>query len=193
MIDLFCGYFQCKLTPDSSKYYAFQVDAGVHAGVYAFTRLVQGDQSSPAVFQYLMDLVLAGLLHKQCIVYLDDVATYATTLDELFERMQTLFNRLRGAKLRIHASKCQFATDTAKFLGFVFHRGTVTPDEAKIRIVKDYPRPTTVKRLRAYLGLTSWFRAYIRNYSKISEPLRQLVKQGTAFKWTDRCEQSFLT
>jgi Reverse transcriptase (RNA-dependent DNA polymerase) len=178
MIDLFYGYFNCKITPDSKYLFAFQTANG---GVYTLTRLVQGYVDSAATFQYLIDLTLNDLRHKQCLICFDDIAIYASTLDELFQNMQSVFDRLRGAKLRIHPAKCQFATDTAKFLGFVFHKGTVMPYEAKIKIVQNYPRPTTARKVRSFLGLTVWFRSYIRNFSKISEPLRELIKKQNLY------------
>jgi Reverse transcriptase (RNA-dependent DNA polymerase) len=86
---------------------------------------VQGYVDSPFIFQYLMDTTLGSLRHTACLVYIDDIAIYGRSLDELLERMQRVFDRLRGAKLRLRASKCQFATDTAKFLGFIFHQGSI--------------------------------------------------------------------
>jgi hypothetical protein len=61
----------------------------------------------------------------------------------------------------------------------------------KVKIIEQYPRPTTQRKLRAYLGLTNWFRRYIRNYAQKTEALRQLLKKNVKFIWSDACEQEF--
>jgi RNase H-like domain found in reverse transcriptase len=93
----------------------------------------------------------------------------------------------------LNGGECQFDTDTAKFLGFIFHQGSISPDPAKISIVQNFPRPNTMRRLKSFLGLTNWFRTFIRNYSKICEPLRQLMKRDVRFKWSEECEHAFQT
>jgi hypothetical protein len=95
--------------------------------------------------------------------------------------------------LQLHASKCHFATDTARFLGLIFHQGSISPDPAKISIVQNFPCPNTTRRLKSFRDLTNWFRTFVRNYSKIFEPLKQLMKRDVRLKWSEQCEHAFQT
>jgi RNase H-like domain found in reverse transcriptase/Integrase zinc binding domain len=65
----------------------------------------------------------------------------------------------------------------------------INPD--KIDIVKTYPVPRTVKQLKAFLGLSTFYRRFLRNYSHITYPLRQLLQKNQNFIWTDECQQAF--
>jgi hypothetical protein len=160
-------------------------------GVWGLTRLVTGDKSAPGVFQHLLEIIMTGLRPANLLIYIDDLAVIAQTKEEMMVKLQDVFNRLRGAKLRIHPQKSRWLVDRAKYLGFIFTSGTVSPDPQKLQAVLNFPRPTTQKRLSSWVGLTSWYRRFIRNYAKITEPFRELLKQDVKFHWSDDCEKAF--
>lgn len=56
--------------------------------------------------------------------------------------------------------------------------------------MKDWPIPTTLKQLRGFLGLTGYYRRFIKNYAMISQPLTDLLKKN-GFMWNDRAQKSF--
>jgi hypothetical protein len=124
---------------------------------------------------------MTGLRPANLLIYIDDLAVIAQTKQEIMEKLQDVFNRLRGAKLRIHPQKSLWFVDQANYLGFVFTDQGVSPDPEKIKAVLNLPRPTTQKRLRSLVGLTGWYRRYIRNYAKITEPFRELLKRMSNF------------
>ena len=63
-------------------------------------------------------------------------------------------------------------------------------DPAKVQVVKDWERPKDVKKLRGFLGLTNYFRRFIRGYSKLVAPLTELTGHK-AWDWTLACEEAF--
>jgi hypothetical protein len=134
---------------------------------------------------------MTGLRPANLLIYIDDLAVIAQTKEEMMEKLQDVFNRLRGAKLRIHPQKSRWFVDRAKYLGFVFTDQGVSPDPEKIKAVLNFPRPTTQKRLRSLVGLTGWYRRYIPNYAKITEPFRELLKKDVKFHRSDDCEKAF--
>jgi hypothetical protein len=81
--------------------------------------------------------------------------------------------------------------DEVKCLGHIFSPECVSVDPMKIKIIEQYPRPTTKRKLRACLGLINWFRRYIQNYAQKTEALRQLLKKDVKFSWYNACEQEF--
>jgi len=67
----------------------------------------------------------------------------------------------------------------------------IKPDPKKIEKVKDFSRPTTVTKIRSFLGLASYYRKFIKNFSQIAKPMNQLVKKDEPFEWTEKQEESF--
>jgi hypothetical protein len=77
------------------------------------------------------------------------------------------------------------------FWDIIFDHNGLSLNNEKISVIKNYPRPTTLRRLKSLSGLTSYFRRFIKDYSRITNSLRALLKQGAKFQWTDDCEAAF--
>lgn len=77
-IDLSSGFFQMSISPDSTRYTAFNTCFGT----YKFFRLPMGLSTAPASFQLLMDKVLRRLTFKSCLCYLDDVLICSETFEQ---------------------------------------------------------------------------------------------------------------
>lgn len=67
----------------------------------------------------------------------------------------------------------------------------IRPTDAHIRAVKEYPMPTTFKKVRSCLGLFSYFRKFIPNYAKVAHPLQRLKRDGVKFEIDDKCVAAF--
>lgn len=109
--------------------------------------------------------------------------------------IKDILNRLRQAGLTLNTAKCHVATKSIKLFGFQIDQGKVTVDDDKVEIIKNYPRPTTKKKLRQFLGLTNYVRAHIRGYSEIACPLTELLANSKPDRliWTDKQEGAFNT
>jgi hypothetical protein len=70
----------------------------------------------------------------------------------MLDRLQQVFDRFRQARLRIHPAKCRFSVSRVLFLGHEFSQYGVAISEEKIKIVKNYPRPSTTKAVKYFLG-----------------------------------------
>ena len=76
-------------------------------------------------------------------------------------------------------------------MGYTLNAGGYTVDSSCCKIVKDYPRPKNAEEIKRFLGIATYFRHLIRNYSQQSAPLRELMAKDSLFAWSDRQEQSF--
>ncbi|CAG2217589.1 unnamed protein product [Mytilus edulis] len=102
-----------------------------------------GLQNSPAVFSQLMEIVLQDL--NFAISYIDDILIFSETLEEHFDHIQQVFDRLRQHNLKLKLKKCQFLQEETNYLGFKINIDGVKPDDAKVEAIKTLPNPITVK------------------------------------------------
>ncbi|GFW58715.1 retrovirus-related Pol polyprotein from transposon 297 [Trichonephila clavipes] len=122
---------------------------------------------------------MANLLRNRedfSVPYLDDIAIFSLAWDDHLKHLKDVFDRLRSAKLHIKPSKCQFAQTYVKYLRHLVGQGLRTPGELKVQAIKDFPIPTNKTQVRAFLGLSGYYRRYIPEFSVIAAPLTDLLK-----------------
>ena len=189
-IDLTKGYWQIPLDDEAISKSAFITPRGL----FEFTVMPFGMKTAPATFQRMMrDKVLQGL-ESFADAYIDDVEVdTSTTFEEHSLHLRKVFERLRKAKLRARPSKCKIAKTVVDFVGHRVGKDTIKPRDALVRTIEEFPRPETKKQVRSFLGLTGYYRRFIKNYADIAIPLTNLTKktEPTRVRWTDVCERAF--
>lgn len=186
-LDFRAGYHQICIDPADTHKTAFKT----HHGLYEFLVMAFGLTNAPATFQSVMNLIFAALLRKGVIVFMDDILIYSATLDQHVSLLQQVFEILRKHKFFIKLSKCSFAQKEIEYLGHTISNLGVATDKSKIAAVQQWPIPKNVKELRGFLGLTGYYRRFIRNYGLISKQLTELLKKGVPFIWTDQTQAAF--
>ena len=186
-LDLISGYWQVEVDPKDQPKTAFSTPDGL----FEFNVMPFGLCNAPATFQRLMDMVLAGLQWTMCLVYLDDVIVMGRTFEEHLTNLANVLTRLRDANLRLKPQKCAFARQRVTFLGHVVSPEGVATDPEKTRKVREWPQPTSVKEVRQFLGLVSYYRRFIKDFSQIAKPLHRLTEKTSVFVWTEDCEDAF--
>src|SRR3989441_3429241 len=139
-----------------------------------------------------MDLTLAGLNYQVCLVYLDDIVLMSSTVPEHLDRLELILERLRQAGLKLKPSKCHLLQRTISFLGHIVSEEGVSTDPSKIDAVTEGPTPTNVTEVRAFLGLCSYYRRFVKNFASIAGPLHGLTGRGVPFEWSEACEEGFV-
>ena len=157
MLDLCSGYWQVELDNDAKQKSAFVV----RGGLYQWRVMPFGLSNAPATFERLMERVVAGLQWQTLLVYLDDVIVYGKTVKEEIERLREVLSRLRAANLKLKPSKCFLFQETVKYLGHVVSERGIATDPDKVRAIKNWPTPTSVKDVRSFVGLASYYRRFI--------------------------------
>ena len=192
-LDLKSGYWQIKVHADSQEKTAFIT----HQGLFEFKVMPFGVTNAPAVFQRLMQRVLAELQNETSVkfvsVYLDDVIVFSKSLEEHIKHLQMVFNCLKKAGLKLNPEKCRLLCEEVEYLGHSITPCGLRPNNHNIDAVKDFPVPMNLKQLRQFLGLTSHYRRFVPNYAKIAFPLHALTRKGALFQWTANCEVAFET
>lgn len=150
-----------------------------------------GLTNAPATFQSLMNTIFRPLLRKCVLVFVNDILIYSPTLDAHLQHLQQVFQILQQHQFFLKRSKCSFAQQTLEYLGHIISAEGVATDPKKIEAVANWPTPTDLKQLRGFLGLSGYYRKFIKNYGLISRPLTDLLKKDVLFHWTPQLQMSF--
>lgn len=185
-LDLKSGYWQVKLEDSSKEKTAF----ACHKGLFQFNRMPFGLSNAPAVYQELMNIVLQGQ-EEFAIAYLVDILIFSETPQDHLRRIQDVFHRLRQHGLKLKLKKCSFFKEQTEYLGFIINEHGVKPDPKKVEAIQKLPAPTTVREVRGFIGMCSYYRRFIPNFSKIAEPLIDLTRKYARFKWTPYSQEAF--
>ncbi|XP_076843961.1 uncharacterized protein LOC143488888 [Brachyhypopomus gauderio] len=184
-LDLLKGYWQVPLTPRASELSAFVTpDAFLQYTVMPF-----GLKNAPATFQRLVNGVFANL--PGCTAYLDDVVVYSWDWTSHLQLLREVFARLARASLTVNLAKCDFARATVTYLGLQVGHGHVCPLAQKVKAILDFPRPTTRRELRRFLGMMGYYRGFCKNFSTVAEPLTALLSPKATFRWPPDAQAAF--
>lgn len=189
-LDMNSGYWQIPIKEEDRHKLAIVTDQGL----YEYNVLPFGLKTSGGYFQRCMDTVMAGLKWNTVLIYLDDLICGAESWDDHLRRLESIFGRLKEAKLTLNCAKCNFGFLDIKILGHMVNAKGISPDPAKLEAVKKFPRPKGPRDVRSFLGLASYYRKFIKGFADIAKPLTDLTKKenaGKKFCWTRESEEAF--
>ncbi len=186
-IDLASEYWQVEVDEDSQDIIAFVISWEL----YQFNVMPFGLTNAPATFQRLMNYVLYDYLNNFVIVYLNDILVYSDTFDEHINHLKKIFTKLREANLIIKLKKCKFGQRKIKFLGYMIGTDGLRTNPENIEKIINCPVPTDVTGVRKFIGLCNYYRKFIKGLSKLSKPLRRLLKKDIKFFWRPKEQETF--
>jgi hypothetical protein len=153
-----------------------------------------GMTNSPATFQSLMNSVFADLIATGVVaVYMDDILIYTPTLVEHRKIVREVLQRLQDHNLYLKPEKCEFEKQEIEYLGMITRPGEVCMDPGKVSAVRDWPMPTTLRDVRAFIGFSNFYRRFIKDFSSIARPLHDLTKKDVPWQWHAEQQQAFNT
>ena len=185
-LDLKSGYWQVEVHEGDKEKTAFTC----HRGLFQFNVMPFGLANAPGVFQELMSVVLEGQ-EGHALAYLDDILVFSDTVENHLEHIQRVLNSLRRHNLRLKPTKCEFFRKETQYLGFRISSKGIQPDYHKVKSIKAVTNPSTVREVRGFIGMCSYYRRFIPDFSDIAEPLIKLTRKYSRFQWGDACQMAF--
>ncbi|XP_075526581.1 uncharacterized protein LOC142558317 [Dermacentor variabilis] len=162
-------------------------------GLFEFLRMPFGLRNSGQTFQRFINGILHGL--DCCHAYLDDLLIASTSPDEHEAHLRSVFQRLAEHGILVNTDKCELGAEKLTFLGHVVSSSGIQPHPDKVKAVKKFPRPTTKRQLREFLGLVNYYRRFVPRCAAVLHPLHLLLSthEGAAREllWTDNAEAAF--
>jgi hypothetical protein len=188
-IDLRSGYHQIKIRPcDVPK-----TDFSTRYGLYEYLVMSFGLTNAPAYFMYLMNSVFMPELDKFVMVSIDDISIYSKDKAKHEQHLHVVLQRLRDHRLYAKFLKCEFWSNSVKFLGHTISSEGISVDPSKVQEVMDWKPPTSVHQIHSFLGLAGYYRRFIPDIYRIAKPMTELLKKGVKYNWDAKCDEAFHT
>ena len=175
-LDANSGYFQIKLTPESSLVTTFTTPFGR----YRYLRMPMGTRCSAEIFQREMVKHFSNLEGVEIVV--DDILVHGRTQEEHHERLKKVLEKARSIGLKLNKDKSHFGLNEVNYVGHKLTGEGLRPSEERIKAITNMKEPRNVEELNTILGMIAYVGKFIPNLSHLTGPLRDLRKE---WKWTE--------
>ncbi|CAL8174286.1 unnamed protein product [Prunus armeniaca] len=186
-LDGYSGYNQIPVAPEDQEKTTFTCPFGT----FAYRRMPFGLCNAPATFQRCMMSIFSGLVEQVVEVFMDDFSVFGDSFDECLNNLSLVLDRCIKTNLVLNWEKCHFMVKQGIVLGHLISNRGIEVDKAKIDVIAKLPPPTAVKSVRSFLGHAGFYRRFIKDFSKISRPLCNLLAKDAPFVFDDACLEAF--
>ncbi len=186
-LDCASGYLQLPVTETTSEILTMQTTFGK----WSFTRVAFGQKNAPALFTEVMKRILGGV--KNVLFYIDDslCVTPGKSIKDHTKILEVVFERFRQANMKLKLKKVQLFQDKLLYLGHMLSAEGLSCNPLLVKAMSTYPRPTSVKELRRFLGLVNFYRNYCKDFARMATPLYYLLKKDVDYEWTENHQEAF--
>ena len=189
-LDLIWGYHQVPLTEDAKLRTAF-ITPHMSPSHWQYIYMPFGLRDAPATFQRLVDKMLTSVQYDYVMAYLDDIIVKGDGVETSLRNLREVFERVRGAGLKLKPSKCELFRKEIAYLGHIINKDGLKTDPKKIEAVKNWPIPIYLTDVRGFIGLCSYYRRFIKNFGETVKPLSQLTTRNSDHVWREEHTEAF--
>nr|XP_028956459.1 uncharacterized protein LOC103430964 [Malus domestica] len=186
-LDGYSGCNQIPIAPEDQEKTTFTCPFGT----FAYRRMPFGLCNAPAIFQQCMMSIFSGMVENIVEVFMDDFSVFGNSFDICLDNLSLVLERCRETNLVLNWEKCHFMVKHGIVLGHLISSKGIEVDKAKIEVIAKLPPPTSVKNVRSFLGHAGFYRRFIKDFSKISRTLCNLLAKDTCFDFNADCHDAF--
>jgi len=186
-LDVLSGFTQLTLSNSAAEKLAFRT----HRGLWQFRRMPFGYRNGLAVFQRIMQNILAPFLWIFALVYIDDIVVFSLTFEDHLVHLDNVFTAISKANITLAPSKCHFAFQLLLLLGQKVSRLGLSTHKEKVSAIMQLDIPRNISELQTFLGMMVYFSSYIPFYTWIAHPFFQLLKKGSKWDWSSVHQEAF--
>lgn len=186
-MDLASGYWQIEMEEEDKELTAFTCSQGL----YEFNVMPFGLTNAPPTFQRAMDKIFKEYIDEFMNIYIDDIVIYSKTFEEHLEHIEKVLKRLREVNMMIKIKKCSWAKRNVEYLGHIVGNDGLKPSPRLIEKVENMKAPKSKRDVKSFTMLCSYYRKFVKNFSKIAKPMSELLKKDKEFEWEERQQKAF--
>lgn len=187
VLDLFSGFHQIPLDPESRDITSFSTDFGS----FRFKVLPFGLKVAPNSFSRMMNLAFSGLEPSTSFLYLDDIIVIGVSESHHIANLKKVFETCRKHNLKLNPNKCQFMKSEVTYLGHKCTDRGIYPDNSKFNVIRDYPLPKDKDAVKRFVAFCNYYRRFIPLFADLAHPLNKLTQKKANFVWSNECQKSF--
>ncbi|KAL0303528.1 UNVERIFIED_CONTAM: Retrovirus-related Pol polyprotein from transposon.6 [Sesamum radiatum] len=186
-LDGYSGFHQIPVAPADQEKTTFTCPFGT----FAYRRMPFGLCNAPATFQRCMVSIFSDYVEQFIEVFMDDFTVYGNSFNDCLNKLAKVLERCIEKNLVLNYEKCHFMVDQGLILGHIVSSRGIEVDQAKIDVIKSLPYPTSVREIRSFLGHAGFYRRFIKDFSKIAQPLCKLLQKDETFDFDEACKLAF--
>ncbi|KAM1060285.1 hypothetical protein TB1_024212 [Malus domestica] len=186
-LDGYSGYNQIVIAPEDQE----KTTCTCPFGTFAYRRMPFGLCNAPATFQRCMMSIFSDYVEKIIEVFMDDFSVFGDSFDGCLHNLSLILKRCVETNLVLNWEKCHFMVKQGIVLGYIISENGIEVDKSKIDLVRHLPSPTAVREVRSFLGHAGFYRRFIKDFSKVAQPLCRLLQKDVTFDFNEECTTSF--
>ena len=186
-LDGYSGYNQIAIMPEDQEKTTFTCPYGT----FAYRRMPFGLCNAPATFQRCMMAIFSDMVEDIIEIFMDDFFVFGDSFTMYLENLAKVLKRCEETNLVLNWEKCHFLVKEGIVLGHRVSDKGIEVDKAKVEVIEKLPPPTSVKGVRSFLGHAGFYRRFIKDFSKISKPLCNLLVKDVPFIFDANCLHAF--
>src|SRR4051812_31163752 len=147
--------------------------------------------NEPTTFQRCMSVIFHGFYEEIVEVFMDGFFVYGTSFDHYLHNLNKVLHRCEETDLVLNWEKCHFMVNEGIILGHKISEREIEVDKAEIEAIERMPYPRDIKGICRFHGHAGFYRRFMKDFSKTSKPLTNLLQKDVPFEFDEDCKESF--
>jgi hypothetical protein len=178
-LDLQEAYYRIRIKEGEKWKTAFRTKYGQ----YKYVVLPMGLTNAPATFQRMISGVLEKFRDRTAMVFFDNILVYIKERwEKHLEQVREVLEELETHDFKLNKKKSIIGVKKVEFLKAIIGQGWIKMDSTKVEVIREWPVPTKIKEVQAFLELTNYYWKFVKDYARITTPLTTLLKKENRFK-----------